>query len=73
MATETEKIKQNVVNHLCRDGRVDASDIEVQVDGSRVTLSGTVPDRVAYCTAYDAAKFTGGVTAAITNKLHIEK
>ncbi len=70
MATETEQIKQNVVNHLCWDGRVDASDIQVRVDGSRVTLSGTVPTHIAREAAMEAALYVDGVNS-VANQITV--
>jgi osmotically-inducible protein OsmY len=50
-----ERIREDVCDRLTDDGMVDASDIEVEVKGSEVTLSGNVPDRMQrhraeYCT-----------------------
>jgi osmotically-inducible protein OsmY len=39
----SEDIKKDVVDQLYWDGRVDASDVQVEVSGERVTLTGTVP------------------------------
>jgi osmotically-inducible protein OsmY len=38
-----EKIKKDIVDSLAWDDRVDASDVTVEVDGTRVRLAGTVP------------------------------
>jgi osmotically-inducible protein OsmY len=63
MATKTEQIKQNVVNHLCRDSRVDASDIKVEVSDDKVTLTGTVPTYSARKAALEDALFIIGVNS----------
>ena len=41
--TLQEEIKQDVIDELQFDSRVDASNIKVTVDGNEVTLEGTVP------------------------------
>jgi osmotically-inducible protein OsmY len=45
MTTPTyhETVKQDIVNQLAWNSRVDASDIAVTVDNFQVTLTGTVP------------------------------
>ena len=59
--TKDETIKKRVVDQLYWDGRVDASNIEVEVDNGTVTLKGAVPN---YTTRHDAvldAWFVNGV------------
>jgi len=63
MTTKIEQIKQNVVNHLCRDSRVDASDIKVEVSDDKVTLTGTVPTYSARRAAFEDALFIIGVNS----------
>ncbi len=54
VATRTdEDIKRDVVDELYWDDSVDASEVQVQVDRGEVTLTGTVPDYVAYQSAED--------------------
>lgn len=67
MATSTEQIKQNVVNHLCWDSRIDASDIKVEVFGNKVTLSGTVPTYGARRAALEDALLVAGVNSVENN------
>jgi hyperosmotically inducible periplasmic protein len=58
-----EDIKLDVVANLRWDGRVDAADVQVDVDGGRVTLSGTVPNHTARVAAVQETWFTAGVGA----------
>ena len=44
MSISEEKIKKDIVDQLYWDSRVDASEIEVEVDGNRVKLEGKVPN-----------------------------
>ena len=44
MGSSKEKIKKEVVEQLYWDSRVDASQIEVEVEGGRVILKGVVPN-----------------------------
>lgn len=48
-----EKIKKNVTDQLYWDHRVDASDVQIEVDEGVVTLSGNVPSFTAKDAAYD--------------------
>ncbi len=62
VATRTdEDIKKDVVDELYWDDSVDASEVQVQVDRGEVTLTGTVPDYVAYQSAEDDAWVMPGV------------
>lgn len=56
-----ERIREDVCERLERDDRVDASDLEVLVDGGIVTMSGTVQDREMKRRAEDLAESCGGV------------
>jgi osmotically-inducible protein OsmY len=44
MVLSDEEIKKRIVDELYWDTRVDASKVEVRVDGGKVTLSGNVPN-----------------------------
>ncbi len=66
-----EDIKQDVVDQLATDARVDASDVSVKVDDFVVTLEGTVPSFSAKQAARDVAFSVIGV-AAVTNSLTVE-
>ena len=62
VATRTdEEIKKDVVDELYWDGRVDASDVKVEVSEGTVTLSGTVPNYKAYDAADEDAWAMSGV------------
>lgn len=62
VATRTdEEVKKDVVDQLYWDGRVDASEVKVEVSGGEVTLSGTVPDYTAYEAAEEDSWATSGV------------
>jgi osmotically-inducible protein OsmY len=67
MIRSSEQIKQNVINHLCWDDRVDASDIKVEASGNKVTLSGIVPTYNARKAALDDALFVAGVNSVENN------
>ncbi len=66
-----EDIKKRVVDEIYWDNRVDASDIKVDVKGTVVTLSGTVPDRNAVDAAEADAWLARDVTDVI-NQIEIE-
>jgi osmotically-inducible protein OsmY len=57
-----ERIKEDVCDRLAGDRYVDASDIEVAVQGGEVTLSGSVDDRQARRRAEDLAQQVSGVS-----------
>jgi osmotically-inducible protein OsmY len=67
MLNVSEQIKQNVVNHLCWDSRVDASEIKVEVSRDKVTLSGTVPTYDARKFALEDTLFVDGVNSVENN------
>ena len=67
---EDETIAERIIRALERNVYIDIEEIEVKVEGGKVTLSGTVPDWLAYDTVYSAAQFTSGVKEVI-NKLAI--
>lgn len=56
-----ERIREDVCERLYRDDRVDASDLEVTVEGGVVTMSGSVQDREMKRRAEDLAESCGGV------------
>jgi len=56
-----ERIREDVCERLERDDLVDASDLEVNVAGGVVTMSGTVQDRDMKRRAEDLAESCGGV------------
>ena len=63
MITEAEQIKQNVINHICWDGRVDASDIKIEITDNRVRLFGTVPTYSARKAALEDTLLVAGVNS----------
>jgi hypothetical protein len=56
-----ERIREDVCDRLADDDMLDASEIEVQVNGSEVVLSGTVLSREAKRHAEDLAESISGV------------
>lgn len=56
-----ERIREDVCERLYRDDRVDASDLEVTVEGGVVSMSGSVQDREMKRRAEDLAESCGGV------------
>lgn len=67
-----DRIREDVCERLTMDHDVDASDIEVQVSGGTVTLSGTVEDRHAKRRAEDIAESVHGVTD-VQNQIRINR
>ncbi|HEX8155256.1 MAG TPA: BON domain-containing protein [Thermoanaerobaculia bacterium] len=65
-----ERIHEDVCERLAMDHYVDASDIEVQVSGATVTLTGTVADRSAKRRAEDLVEAVTGVRD-VQNNLRI--
>jgi osmotically-inducible protein OsmY len=66
-----ENIKRGIENALIRSAAIDASRIEVTVDGDRVTLSGRVRSWAEKYEAEQAAWRTPGV-AEVINKIEVE-
>lgn len=62
-----EKIKEDVNERLSEDPYVDASEIEVEVNGTEVTLTGTVDSKQARRRAEDLADRVSGVTHVQNN------
>ena len=63
----SDRIREDVNDRLTDDPRVDASDIEVAVSGTEVTLSGTVRSRDQRRRAEDIAESVSGVTHVQNN------
>lgn len=63
----SERIKEDVNDRLSDSWMLDASDIEVEVKGSEVTLNGTVDSRNSKRRAEDAAESISGVTHVQNN------
>jgi hyperosmotically inducible protein len=66
-----EEIKKDVVGQLYWDGRVDVSEVKVEVSDGEVTLSGTVPNYTAYDAADEDAWAMSGVRY-VKNELAIK-
>jgi osmotically-inducible protein OsmY len=56
-----ERIREDVCDLLCEHGAVDASNVEVRVQGREVTLAGFVPSRLQKRLAEDLADSVSGV------------
>lgn len=67
-----ERIREEVNEDLTRHPEIDASEIEVQVRDSEVTLSGKVEDRHQKRLAEDIAERSSGVTD-VHNQLKVDK
>jgi osmotically-inducible protein OsmY len=66
-----ERIREDVCDRLTDDPRIDASDIEVAVQGGEVTLSGSVRSREEKRVAEDAIERITGVRD-VTNHLKVK-
>lgn len=66
-----ERIREDVNDRLTEDIWVDASEIEVSVEGGEVTLSGTVADRRSKRRAEDCADGVAGVKHVQNNLRYI--
>ena len=71
MSTNVETIKQEVIDQLSGDSRIDASNIEVTLHEGIVTLSGHVPDLSTRQKAPIAASLIHGVNA-VKNNLNVQ-
>mgnify|MGYP001044552079 CR=1 FL=1 len=69
--TIDEKIKKDVTDQLYWDHRVDAADVQIEVDDGVVTLTGNVPSFTAKDAAYDDTWFVDGVRLVV-NDLDVE-
>lgn len=67
-----ERIKEDVCETLARDHRIDASDIEVNVENAMVTLSGTVDNREAKRAAEMVIENISGVED-VKNDIRVKK
>jgi osmotically-inducible protein OsmY len=65
-----ERIREDVCDRLCEHGGIDASDMEIQVVGSEVTLLGTVSSRWQKRLAEDVADSVSGVSE-VHNQLRV--
>lgn len=68
----SERIREDVCDRLSDDYIVDASDIEVTVSGTEVTLSGAVANRMQRRRAEDCAESVSGVTH-VQNNLRVNQ
>lgn len=66
-----DRIREDVSDRLSDDRHIDASDIEVSVSGSEVTLTGTVESRFAKRHAEDLAESCSGVKH-VQNNLRVK-
>ncbi|HVL73223.1 MAG TPA: BON domain-containing protein [Beijerinckiaceae bacterium] len=71
-ARSAERIREDVSDRLTDDPYVDASDIEIKVSGTEVTLTGTVDSREARRRAEDLAERVVGVTH-VQNNLRVRQ
>lgn len=67
-----ERIREDVCEMMAHEGWLDASDIAVRVEGQRVTLEGTVPDRKQKWLAEECAEHVLGVHAVV-NRLRVRR
>src|SRR4029079_9088275 len=67
-----ERIKEDVNDRLSDDYYLDASDVEVAVENSEVTLTGTVRNRNDKRRAEDLAESVSGVTN-VENRLRVKQ
>ena len=67
-----ERIKEDVCDRLCDNPAIDASDIEIKVDGSEVILTGTVESREAKRRAEDVVESVSGVSN-VQNQLRVNR
>ncbi|HEX8059654.1 MAG TPA: BON domain-containing protein [Cyclobacteriaceae bacterium] len=66
-----ERIKEDINCRLTDDAYVDASNIEIGVENSEVTMTGTVPDRSSKRRAEDIAELVSGVSN-VENRLRVK-
>jgi osmotically-inducible protein OsmY len=67
-----ERLREEISDQLMADDRIDASDIEIEVRSSEVTLTGTVPDRWMKRQAEDLAEQVMGVRE-VMNQLRVQR
>lgn len=63
---------EEINDRLTEDHHLDASDIEVKVEGGEATLSGTVPDRSAKHRAEQLIEHLTGVSH-VQNNLRVQR
>ena len=61
MPRTKEEVKQDIVEHLAWDARVNAAEVDVEVRDGTVTLRGTVPSHRARTAAVEDAERIRGV------------
>ena len=66
-----ERLREEISDRLMADDRIDASDIEIDVQSSEVTLTGTVPDRWMKRQAEDMAEQVMGVRE-VMNQIRVQ-
>ena len=64
-------VKDNIRDEFERNARIDANNIQVEVEGSEVTLKGEVRSLDEYREAENAAWAVPGVTEVMTSQLYI--
>ena len=67
-----ERIKEDVSDRISQMGNVDASDVEIEVKGGEVTLTGSVPSRTMKWQLENLVESVGGVTD-VNNQLRIKR
>jgi len=68
----SDRIKEDVNDRLSDAWDIDASDIDVEISGNEVTLSGTVPSKQQKRRAEDIAESVSGVTN-VQNNLRVKQ
>jgi len=68
----SDRIKEDVNDRLSDAWDIDASDIDVEINGNEVTLSGTVPSKQQKRRAEDIAESVSGVTN-VQNNLRVKQ
>ncbi|WP_045217132.1 BON domain-containing protein [Desulfonatronovibrio magnus] len=68
MALMDEEIKNSIVDAIYRDPRINASDVSVEVDNGKVTLSGQVPTYFSFTATHSNALQIPGVVS-VDNRL----
>ena len=69
-ARSDARLHEMICERLTEDAYIDATDISIEVKQGEVTLSGTVPDRLARWRAEDVIESIGGVSS-VNNRLRI--
>lgn len=67
-----ERIREEVCEALARHPEIDATDVEIRVQGGEVTLTGTVTERRAKRVAEDVVEDVFGVKD-VTNQIKVDK